>query len=169
MLDNTEGEEKKSPLKKYKIISQLGEGSYAKVFLVKHKQSQKLFALKILDKQRLKSPLEKQHVKIERQILIDLPHHANIVSLKETFQTNNHLFFVLEYCQGGELFTLLSRKHRLKENQARFYAAQILLALEHLHNHKVLYRDLKPENVLICYDGYIKLTDFGLSLKNYDK
>ena len=69
----------------------------------------------------------------------------------------------MEYCPGGELFNLLSKKRRFSEDQAKFYAAQMVLALEHLHQNNVVYRDLKPENVLINYDGYIKITDFGLS------
>jgi len=72
----------------------------------------------------------------------------------------------LEYCPGGELFFYLSQIGRFKEDAARFYAANILLALEHLHSKDILYRDLKPENVLVSGDGYIKLTDFGLSKEN---
>jgi len=69
----------------------------------------------------------------------------------------------LEYCPGGELFFYLSQIGRFKQDAARFYASNILLALQHLHSKNILYRDLKPENVLVGADGYIKLTDFGLS------
>lgn len=72
----------------------------------------------------------------------------------------------MEYCPGGELFTLLKRHRKLSENHARFYASQIILIIEHLHKHNVLYRDLKPENILIQTDGYLKLADFGLSKIN---
>ena len=84
-----------------------------------------------------------------------------------SFQTTNKLFFVLEYCPGGELFTLLKKKSKLSENHSRFYAAQIVLILDHLHKHNIVYRDLKPENILINNDGYIKLTDFGLSKNKF--
>ena len=76
------------------------------------------------------------------------------------------LFFILEYCPGGELFNLLAKKRRFSEDQNRFYAAQIVLAMEHLHSKDIVYRDLKPENVLIDEKGYIRITDFGLSRTN---
>ena len=79
------------------------------------------------------------------------------------FQDEKKLHFILEYCPGGELFNLLQQRHRLSENDTRFYAAQILLALKHLHDKDIIYRDLKPENVIIDKQGFIKLTDFGLS------
>jgi len=73
---------------------------------------------------------------------------------------------VLEYCPGGELFFYLSQIGRFKEDAARFYASNILLALHHLHSQNILYRDLKPENVLVAADGYVKVADFGLSKEN---
>lgn len=86
--------------------------------------------------------------------------------MHSAFQNEKKLFLTLEYCPGGELFGLLSKKKRLSEDQARFYSAQILLALEYLHQQNIIYRDLKPENILIDAQGYIKLTDFGLSKSN---
>jgi protein-serine/threonine kinase len=82
------------------------------------------------------------------------------------FQSDSKLFFVLEYCPGGELFFYLSQIGRFKEDAARFYASNILLALHHLHSQNILYRDLKPENVLVSHDGYVKIADFGLSKEN---
>lgn len=90
-------------------------------------------------------------------------HHPFIVQLHWSFQNDQKLFFVLDYCPGGELFGLLSKRNRLTEDQARFYAAQLVLALEYLHSKDILYRDLKPENVMLDKRGYVKLTDFGLS------
>lgn len=86
-----------------------------------------------------------------------------IVKMHYAFQNKNKLFFVIDYCPGGELFFYLSNLGRFKEDTTRFYASNILLAIEHLHFQKVLYRDLKPENVLMGKDGYVKITDFGLS------
>lgn len=98
----------------------------------------------------------------ERRILGSI-RHPFIVKMDYAFTSPSKLFFVLEYCPGGELFFYLSKIGRLKEDVARFYASNVFLALEHLHQHNILYRDLKPENVLVDSDGFVKLTDFGLS------
>ena len=92
--------------------------------------------------------------------------HPFIVKMDYAFQSDSKLFFVLEYCPGGELFFYLSQIGRFKEDAARFYASNILLALHHLHSQNILYRDLKPENVLVSHDGYVKIADFGLSKEN---
>lgn len=89
--------------------------------------------------------------------------HPFIVKLYNSFQNDKKLFFILEYCPGGELFGLLSKKQRLSEEQAKFYSAQMILAIEYLHGRDIIYRDLKPENILIDEQGYLRLTDFGLS------
>ena len=86
-----------------------------------------------------------------------------IVKLFSSFQTNSNLYYILEFVPGGELLHHLKRFKRFKDDIAIFYAAEILIALEHLHQKDIIYRDLKPENVLIGFDGHIKLTDFGLS------
>jgi len=101
----------------------------------------------------------------ERRILENI-RHPFIVKMDYAFQSDSKLFFVLEYCPGGELFFYLSQIGRFKEDAARFYASNILLALHHLHSQNILYRDLKPENVLVSHDGYVKIADFGLSKEN---
>lgn len=101
----------------------------------------------------------------ERYILETIK-HPFIISMDYAFQNEKKLYFVLEFCPGGELFFHLSRVSRFDEKITKFYCTQIVLALTHLHKHDVIYRDLKPENVLIGKDGYAKLTDFGLSKGN---
>lgn len=86
-----------------------------------------------------------------------------IVKLHFAFQTPERLYFVIDFLNGGELFFHLRQERRFNEERARFYAAEIVLALECLHEHGVIYRDLKPENVILDRQGHIKLTDFGLS------
>lgn len=103
----------------------------------------------------------------ERRILEQIK-HPFIVRMDYAFQTAEKLYFVLEYCPGGELFFYLSQIGRFKEDAARFYASNILLAIEHLHQKDTLYRDLKPENVMMGKEGYVKLTDFGLSKDNFN-
>jgi serine/threonine protein kinase len=89
--------------------------------------------------------------------------HPFIVGLNYAFQTSDKFYFVLDYCAGGELFFHLGKVQRFPEPRARFYAAEITLAIEYVHNLDVIYRDLKPENVLLDENGHIRLTDFGLS------
>ena len=98
----------------------------------------------------------------ERSILavVDCPF---IVKLYYSFQTSKCLYFIIQYAEGGEIFHYLKKHRRFSENTARFYSAEIILALEYLHSKGIVYGDLKPENVLINFDGHILLSDFGLS------
>jgi serine/threonine protein kinase len=91
--------------------------------------------------------------------------HAFIVRLHFAFQSDEEYFFVLDFMAGGDFFAFLKRHRKLEENQARFYAAEVLLALEYMHSYDppIAYRDLKPENIMIGIDGHIKLTDFGFA------
>lgn len=85
-----------------------------------------------------------------------------IVELKQSFQDANYLYLVMEFLQGGDLMTLLMRKDVLSEDESRFYIAETILAIESVHKHNYIHRDLKPDNILLDRDGHIKLTDFGL-------
>jgi serine/threonine protein kinase len=89
--------------------------------------------------------------------------HPFLVNLHYSFQSPTHLHYVIDYCPGGELYFRLIKEKTFPEERAKFYIAQIILALECLHQMNIIYRDVKLENVLICEDGYLKLTDFGLS------
>ncbi len=153
---------------RFNTVSVIGNGSYAKVFLVKDKVTSEFFALKILKKENVEKRKQEDKVLVERNILKDV-HHPFIISFRGSFQNQKKLYFVLEYCHGGELFNLISKRKKFNEEQAMFYAAQMVLALEYLHQNDIIYRDLKPENVLIDRQGYIRITDFGLSRYNQSK
>lgn len=140
----------------------IGKGSYGKVLLVKKNDTQDLYALKILKKKEIIRRNQVEHTLTERKILGSV-RHPFVVRMDFAFQSESKLFFALDYCPGGELFFYLSQIGRFKEDAARFYASNILLGIEHLHSLNIIYRDLKPENVLVGADGYIKITDFGLS------
>jgi serine/threonine protein kinase len=146
----------------FDIIKTLGRGSFGKVLLVKHKVDNKLYAMKILKKEIIKKTNQVAHTKTEREILerMDFPF---IVRLQFAFQTHDKLYLITDFMQGGELFYHLRRETRFNESKTKIYTAQIVLAIEYLHKNKIIYRDLKPENVLLDRDGFIKLTDFGLS------
>ena len=102
------------------------------------------------------------HVKSEKKVL-SIIEHPFIVNLKGTFQTPSHVYMLLDYACGGELFTLLRREGRFANDVALFFASEIALAFEYLHNMDIAYRDLKPENLLIDKQGHVKITDFGFA------
>lgn len=151
--------------KDFEMITVIGKGSYGKVLLVRKKDNGQLYAQKVLKKAEIIRRNQVEHTMTERRILENI-RHPFIIKMDYAFQSESKLFFVLEYCPGGELFFYLSQIGRFKEDAARFYASNILLALHHLHSQNVLYRDLKPENVLVAADGYVKIADFGLSKEN---
>jgi len=147
----------------FTLVKVLGKGSYGKVMLVRDKRNEaEVYAMKMLRKENVVKRNQVEHTKTERNVL-QMVTHPFIVDLKYAFQTPKKLYFVLEYCVGGELFFHLSRAGRFTEGRCRFYASELLLAIQHLHSLDIIYRDLKPENILLDADGHVKLTDFGLS------
>jgi serine/threonine protein kinase len=121
-----------------------------------------LFAMKILRKTHLVKRRQIERTRTERKVL-SVVNHPFIMKLHYAFQSPDKLYLVLDYCPGGELFFHLSRFRRFPERVARFYAAELLLAIGHLHKRGIIYRDLKPENVLLDAEGHVKLGDFGLA------
>lgn len=146
----------------FQILQVIGKGSFGKVFLVREKKNRTLYAMKVLKKDYIINKRQVEHTKTERLILGKI-NHPYIVGLNMAFQTSDKLFFILDYCSGGELFFHLGQVGKFPEERACFYTAQITLALEYVHKLGILYRDLKPENVLLDHKGNIRLTDFGLS------
>jgi serine/threonine protein kinase len=126
------------------------------------KERGSLFAMKILRKTHLVKRRQIERTRTERKVLSAV-NHPFIMKLHYAFQTPEKLYLVLDYCPGGELFFHLSRHRCFPEGVARFYAAELLLAIGHLHKRGIIYRDLKPENVLLDADGHVKLGDFGLA------
>ncbi|CAH0486456.1 unnamed protein product [Peronospora farinosa] len=149
-----------------KLLKVIGRGTYAhQVALAKHNGSQSLYVVKTLDKSKLLLHKQVVHTLTEKKVLEKLYGHPFIIKLYSVFQTDHDLNFVLEYCQGGELFFHLQQQYSQKfdEQATRFYAAEVLAALEELHTNGVVYRDLKPENVLLDSQGHVKLADFGFA------
>lgn len=162
------------PLKKSNLISLddfirldvLGEGGYGKVFLVKKKDNEKLYALKKVKKKLFNNILRLKDAINEKNIMIRSS-HPFIVKLYFSFQDKKNLYYCMEYVEGGVLFKYIREQGRLSENITRFYIAQVVMALKYLHEDcKIIYRDLKPENLLLDKMGYIKVSDFGLSTSN---
>lgn len=165
--DTTDGQAafEKPGVNMFTMLRVLGKGSFGKVVLVRKRTAPErgvLFAMKILRKSHLLRKNQIERTKTERKVL-SVVDHPFIMKLHYAFQTEDKLYFVLEYCSGGELFFHLSRYRRFPERVARFYAAELLLAIGHLHRRGIIFRDLKPENVLLDAAGHVKLGDFGLS------
>ena len=120
--------------------------------------------MKVIENQNFTSVSLKESLKLEQQVLMN-SEHPFILTLRYSFQTATHYFLIVDYIDGGDLFKHLQKKASFSEPEVRHYGAQIILALEHLHSQNIIYRDLKPENVLVGKDGYIKLSDFGVSKK----
>ncbi|XP_052274279.1 cAMP-dependent protein kinase catalytic subunit alpha isoform X1 [Dreissena polymorpha] len=146
----------------FERIKTLGTGSFGRVMLVQRKENKEYYAMKILDKQKVVKLKQVEHTLNEKRILqaITFPF---LVSLEYHFKDNSNLYMVLEFVTGGEMFSHLRRIGRFSEPHSRFYAAQIVLVLEYLHHLEIMYRDLKPENVLLDILGYCKVTDFGFA------
>ncbi|KAF3311636.1 hypothetical protein TWF173_008255 [Orbilia oligospora] len=155
----------------FQILRLIGRGTFGQVYQVRKKDTNRIYAMKVLSKKVIVQKKEVAHTIGERNILVrtattDSPF---IVGLKFSFQTPTDLFLVTDYMSGGELFWHLQQEGRFSEERAKFYIAELILALEHLHNHDIVYRDLKPENILLDANGHIALCDFGLSKSNLSK
>jgi serum/glucocorticoid-regulated kinase 2 len=118
----------------------IGKGSYGKVFLVQKKDDQKIYAMKILKKKAMIKRNQVNHIKTERKIM-ELIDHPFIVKLIYAFQTAQKLYMVMDYCPGGELFYHIQRVERFNEEAVKFYGAQLVLALDHLHKNNIIYRE----------------------------
>ena len=157
---------KKVAVDDFEMMRVLGKGCAGKVLLVRHKPTSDLFALKAITKRHVLAHQELQHTLTEQAVLKRMAAEGKdpfVVKLWWSFHDREHLFLVMDFHPGGDLATQLARWGRLGRDRARFYAAEIVEGVEGLHKNGVIYRDLKPENVLIGSDGHIVLTDFGLS------
>ena len=143
-------------------IKLLGRGSFGQVILVRLKNNNKLYAMKILDKALLKERHQELHTQTERDLLVKVK-CPFIVNIKSAFQDIKYLYIVSDFMQGGDMYFHMHAAKRFDFQLTQFFISEIVLALEYLHKQNMVYRDLKPENILLDAKGHIKLTDFGLS------
>nr|AML79137.1 putative LOV domain-containing protein [Centella asiatica] len=157
-------------LNHFKPIRPLGCGDTGSVHLVELKGTGELFAMKAMEKSIMLNRNKVHRACIEREI-ISLLDHPFLPTLYTSFQTSTHVCLITDFCPGGELFALLDKQPLkiFKEESARFYAAEVVIGLEYLHCLGVIYRDLKPENLLLQKDGHVVLTDFDLSFRTFCK
>ncbi|PIC27180.1 hypothetical protein B9Z55_019511 [Caenorhabditis nigoni] len=151
----------KITMEDFDFLKVLGKGTFGKVILCKEKREQKLYAIKILKKEVIIAREEVAHTMTENRVLQRCK-HPFLTELKYSFQEQWHLCFVMEFANGGELFTHLRKCGTFPESRARFYGAEIVMAIGYLHLQNVVYRDMKLENLLLDKDGHIKIADFGL-------
>lgn len=174
----------------FQLLRVVGKGAFGKVMLVRRKKrgnvlsgqsptnsgansyesiisGGKVYAMKVIKKAAVFAKNQVEHTKTERRILQGID-HPFMVKLRYAFQNESKLYFVMDYYNGGTLHFHLRRAINFDEDRARFYAAQLVLAISHLHTYNIVYRDLKPENVLMDDQGFIAITDFGLSRDNFD-
>ncbi|KAL7714072.1 non-specific serine/threonine protein kinase [Entamoeba marina] len=153
----------------FTLVRVIGRGNFGKVLQVKKKDTGRVYAMKVLDKAKVKKTKQEKHTNDEKKILQNI-NHPFIVKLHYAFQTPEKLYMIMDFINGGELFHRLEVEECFDETKTRFYTAEIAVALLHLHSCGVIYRDLKPENILIDKTGNLVLTDFGLSkqLANQD-
>lgn len=154
-------------LQDFDLLETLGTGTFGRVLLVRLKGREvndrtAYFALKILAKSDIVRLKQVSHVTNEKDILTKVD-HPFLVNMIDTFQDRQNCYMLLEYVVGGEVFSYLRRAGSFSADVARFYVATIVLAIEYLHNNNIIYRDLKPENLLIDSSGYTKVTDFGFA------
>jgi len=148
----------------FQIERELGKGAFGRVYLVTKKDKKsKFYAMKVIRKTAIIENNLKENIVLEKNIL-QTNHHPFIVTLYYAFQNAKSIYLVMEYLSGGDIFNLLRRQKKFTEDTARFYLAEVCLAVDYLHREmNLIYRDLKPENILIHANGHIKITDFGLS------
>jgi serine/threonine protein kinase len=152
----------------FEPLKVIGNGCFGKVMMVKFNKNGQIYAMKSIRKAHVVKNNKVRHTLAERNIMQKIT-HPFVMKLHYAFQNNGKLYMVMDYLNGGDIFYHLSISRRFPEERARFYAAEVLMALECLHEHGFIYRDLKPENVLTDSDGHIRLTDFGLSKEHFEE
>ncbi|EGC31099.1 hypothetical protein DICPUDRAFT_50393 [Dictyostelium purpureum] len=145
----------------FELIKIIGRGAFGEVSLVRHKESNDLYAMKRLKKSEMLKKEQVAHIRAERDVLASA--NTNwVVKLYYSFQDENYLYLIMEYLPGGDMMSLLIKYDIFTENQARFYIAETILAIESVHSLGYIHRDIKPDNLLLDSRGHVKLCDLGL-------
>ena len=147
-------------LKDLDNIKELGSGTFGNVNLVRNKKNKQLYAIKALDLQQIKKENLETCVELEKNVLLKTD-HPFIMKMVKYLKDDHYIFFINEYIKGKELWDVIRDIGLLNKEQTQFYVASMLLAINHLHKKKIIYRDIKPENVMVNVKGYIKIIDFG--------
>lgn len=160
---STQGSGRRIGLDHFNFLAVLGKGNFGKVMLAETKATKQLYAIKVLKKEFIIENDEVESTKSEKRVFLiaNEKRHPFLLNLHACFQTETRVYFVMEYISGGDLMLHIQRgQFGLK--RAQFYAAEVCLALKYFHEHGVIYRDLKLDNILLTLDGHIKIADYGL-------
>ena len=141
-------------------IKELGKGSYGLVNLVMNKRTKFPYAIKAISKDRINLEQMESNIHLEKNILLKID-HPFIVKMVKSIEDKKNIYFLMEYLKGKELFDVIRDIGLLNKEQTNFYIASMLIAIDYLHSRKIIYRDIKPENIVVTSNGYIKLIDFG--------
>merc|ERR1719397_828631 len=155
-------------LKEFKTIGILGKGAFGLVSLVVDPYTKKSYALKAIKKQQIVELGQQSHIINEKNVMQKM-HSKFLVNLRGTYKDNLRVYFLLDVCLGGELFTILRRRRYFNEGTSKFYAGCVVEAFDYMHSKNIIYRDLKPENLVLDSTGYLKVTDFGFAKVVKDK
>nr|GLL42716.1 serine/threonine-protein kinase tricorner [Ipomoea trifida] len=145
----------------FELLTMIGKGAFGEVRICRENTTGHVYAMKKLKKAEMLRRGQVEHVKAERNLLAEVDSNC-IVKLYCSFQDQEYLYLVMEYLPGGDMMTLLMRKDTLTEDEARFYVAETVLAIESIHKHNYIHRDIKPDNLLLDRYGHLRLSDFGL-------
>ena len=152
----------KQSIREYESLKIIGRGAFGEVHVCREKKTGNIYAVKKIKKDILLQKNQIIHIRSEQQFMSKVK-SPWIVDLKASFQEDDYLYLVMEFCQGGDFMNLLIKRDILTENEARFYTAELILAVESIHKLDCIHRDIKPDNILIDKNGHIKLSDFGLA------
>ena len=152
----------KQTIREYESLKIIGRGAFGEVHVCREIKTGKIYAVKKIKKDVLLQKNQVIHIRSEQQIMSKIK-SPWIVDLKASFQEDDYLFLVMEFCQGGDFMNLLIKKDILTEKEAKFYIAELILAVDSIHKLNCIHRDIKPDNILIDKNGHIKLSDFGLA------
>jgi ribosomal protein S6 kinase beta len=161
---NTNSNMKKLTPDDFEALYLVGQGAFGKVFQVRKKDTGVLYAMKVIKKEVVIAKEQMEYTKQERDILTSIT-HPYVVKLRFSFQTATKLYLVLDFINGGHLFYWMYREGMFDVNLTRFYIAEIVCGIGHLHSLNIMHRDLKPENILVDREGHVRITDFGLAKK----
>jgi cGMP-dependent protein kinase len=150
------------------FIKELGKGNYGLVSLVMNKRTKFPYAIKAINKVRINSEKMQMNIQLEKNILLKID-HPFIVKLVKCLEDKKNIYFLMEYLKGKELFDVIRDIGLLDKEQTNFFVASMLIAINYLHSRKIIYRDIKPENIVVTRNGYIKLIDFGTAKEIEDR